>query len=267
MEYNRYNAVSAWELMDKAEPDVLVVGANTGKDCSYFIEFGAKSVTGLDVIEDIGKEYQHAKVRYVRESAEAMSFANESFDLVYCYATMEHVPDVASAFSEMARVVRKGGYIYSLAAPLWRSPLGHHMGEFEGSPWIHLVKSREEIIDYAIVHKLYPSDERARHKVNYMLNPEYFNMRPSSDYTRACESLEGFRFIHNEILMEDASMLSHPNGAAALKAGIPKEDLLGVTHRLIAQKRLRNDAITIIREKSSEWFAALRKKVRSFRSS
>jgi SAM-dependent methyltransferase len=237
MDYNRSNAASAWKHLTIRQPDVLVVGANTGKDCSYFVEFGAKSVLGLDVIEEVGSEFTHPKVKYLCESAEDMrSIADESFDLVYCYATMEHVPYVEAAFSEMARVVRKGGVIYSLASPLWRSPGGHHMGEFLNWPWIHLVKSPDEIAAIAIENNLYSSEERVRETVEYMLHPAFFNMRPSADYTEACRKLAGLSFLRNDILKEDAGLLRHPFGAAALAKGISPEDLLGVTHQLIARK-------------------------------
>lgn len=233
--------------MTIGQPDVLVVGANTGKDCSYFVEFGAKSVLGLDVIEEVGSEFTHPKVKYLCEGAEDMrSIADESFDLVYCYATMEHVPNVEAAFSEMARVVRKGGVIYSLASPLWRSPGGHHMGEFLNWPWIHLVKSADEIADIAISNNLYSSDELARAKVEYMLDPTFFNMRPSTDYTKACAKLAGLRVLRNEILKEDASLLSHPFGAAAIAKGLSREDLLGVTHQLIARKKGAGDMAAIV---------------------
>ncbi|MCH4548260.1 class I SAM-dependent methyltransferase [Rhizobium changzhiense] len=264
MDYNRHNAQAAWEYLTKRSPEVLVVGANTGKDCSYFVEFGAKSVVGLDVIDEVGSEFSHPKVTYLHESAEAMtSIADESFDLVYCYATMEHVPNIEAAFAEMARVVKKGGIIYSLAAPLWRSPIGHHMGEFTASPWIHLVKSEEEIVEYAIQNNLFTTSKRARDVVAYMLNPTFFNMRPSSQYTAACEKLSGLQFVHNEILNEDRRLLDHPNAKAALARGIPEADLLGITHRLVAAKLLDDGRMPIRNTGGIRIVARLKKKVRS----
>lgn len=41
---------------------VLVVGCSTGKDCSYFVDFGADRVVGVDLIQDIGKDFSHPKV-------------------------------------------------------------------------------------------------------------------------------------------------------------------------------------------------------------
>lgn len=262
MDFNRYNAESAWELLKNKKPDVLVVGANTGKDCSFFVEFGARTVVGLDVIDDIGKDYQHPTVKYVQDSVEAMPFPGETFDLVYCYATMEHVPNIEAAFEEMARVLRRDGHVYCLASPLWRSPMGHHMGEFQDFPWIHLIKTSDEILMIALENKLYPSEERTRAKVSYMLNPTFFNMRAASDYTKACKRLKGLRFFHNEILKEDVNLLKHPNAGKALAMGFSKVDLLGVTHRLVARKRARDDIFSRSSEMLADSISAVKRLLR-----
>ncbi|MBB3393305.1 hypothetical protein FHT82_006099 [Rhizobium sp. BK275] len=99
------------------------------------------------------------------------------------------------------------------------------------------MKSPDEIAEIAINNNLYPTEERARAKVAYMLNPSFFNMRPSTDYIEACAKLAGLRVLRNEILKEDASLLRHPFGAAAVARGMSQENLLDVTHQLIARKR------------------------------
>jgi ubiquinone/menaquinone biosynthesis C-methylase UbiE len=98
---------------------VLVIGCNTGGDCGLFRKAGAPSVCGLDVVDEIGNDCRMDGIRYVQATAEDMPFENSVFDLVYSFATMEHVPDIQRAFSEMARVLAFGGFIYSVASPLW----------------------------------------------------------------------------------------------------------------------------------------------------
>jgi len=58
------------KYVDIRGKNVLAVGCNTGLECDLLIRMGAKEVTGLDVIKDIGKEYPHPRIRYVRCSAE-----------------------------------------------------------------------------------------------------------------------------------------------------------------------------------------------------
>ena len=109
---------------------VLVVGCNTGLDCRTFIELGAASVDGLDIDSNIGSDFSHEKVQYFRASAESMPIGDEIYDLVFSFATLEHVPDVTLAFQEMARVTKPGGLIYSVASPLWFSRHGHHFPQY-----------------------------------------------------------------------------------------------------------------------------------------
>ena len=49
-------------------------------------------------------------------------FFDNSFDLVYNSSTIEHIPDLAAAFSEMARICRPGGIIF-IGIPCKYGPL------------------------------------------------------------------------------------------------------------------------------------------------
>lgn len=132
-ELNRYEDVRG--------KSVLVVGCNRGLECDLLIRMGAKEATGLDVSEHIGEEYQHPRIRYVRSSAEMMPFEDNSFDVCFSIATLEHIPNPKVALNEMVRVTSKRGIIYCQAAPLWNSAFGHHMkNKYPDEPWIHLRK-------------------------------------------------------------------------------------------------------------------------------
>jgi ubiquinone/menaquinone biosynthesis C-methylase UbiE len=76
--------------------------------------------------------------------AERLPFADQSFDLVFGHAVLHHIPDLAGAFDEFARVLAPGGTLLfagepsrygdhlarvpkrlaAAAAPLWRRALG-----------------------------------------------------------------------------------------------------------------------------------------------
>lgn len=64
--------------------------------------------------------------RFVLAAAEALPFARESFDLVYCFSALEHVNDEARAVAEMVRVVRPGGAVYLHAPNAWACYEGHY---------------------------------------------------------------------------------------------------------------------------------------------
>src|SRR5262245_9155994 len=148
-DYNRYHANIAANYLPIGRRDVLVVGCNRGDDCRYFVEFGARKVVGLDIMDEIGRAFPHSAVEYRRASIEDAPIDDGEFDFVFCFATMEHVPNIERAFKEMVRGCRKGGAVYCVAAPLWHSRGGPHWGSaFDDFPWIHLRLPREEIFAY-----------------------------------------------------------------------------------------------------------------------
>jgi ubiquinone/menaquinone biosynthesis C-methylase UbiE len=141
-ELNRY--------ADVRDKNVLVVGCNRGLECNLLVRMGAKEVTGLDEMEEIGKNYPHPRTRYVRCSAEKMPFEDNSFDICCSMATLEHIPNPKAALEEMVRVTARRGVIYCQAAPLWNSAFGHHFkNTFPNEPWIHLrKKTADEMKSY-----------------------------------------------------------------------------------------------------------------------
>ena len=68
----------------------------------------AAKVNGADVIEGIGaaSKQNHAVNHHIL--VEGMDLPTSSFDLALCFATMEHVPRIAPAFAEVARVTAPG---------------------------------------------------------------------------------------------------------------------------------------------------------------
>jgi ubiquinone/menaquinone biosynthesis C-methylase UbiE len=84
------------------------------------------------------------KVKTNTADAEQLPFAEESFDLVFGHAVLHHIPDLACAFAEFARVLAPGGTIVfagepsrygdrlanvpkrfaTAVAPLWRGAIG-----------------------------------------------------------------------------------------------------------------------------------------------
>jgi SAM-dependent methyltransferase len=61
--------------------------------------------TGADID---ASRYRHIE-RFRQTDLTAAPFATDSFDLVICSHVLEHVPDDAAAFREIARILRPGG--------------------------------------------------------------------------------------------------------------------------------------------------------------
>jgi SAM-dependent methyltransferase len=215
---------------------VLVVGAGDGEECRYFKERGAAEVHGVDVRDDVGTGYKADRVFYHCESAERMSLPCDMFDLVYCFATMEHVPRVDLAFREMARVVRPGGHVYCVAAPLWNSAFGHHKPElFRQAPWIHLLCDRKQILKYCRERGI-EAEEGIESHVDYMLDPKNMNQLPSRAYVEACHELPGMIAFRNDLEFASEAMLAPITLQILAQKGLTSEELRATHHVYIGRK-------------------------------
>ncbi len=97
---------------------VLDVGCGGGLLSEAMALRGA-DVTGIDMgeaplaVARIHAEQSGAQVRYLQQTAEAMSAAEpESYDIVTCLEMLEHVPDPGAVVAACARLVKPGGQLY-----------------------------------------------------------------------------------------------------------------------------------------------------------
>jgi ubiquinone/menaquinone biosynthesis C-methylase UbiE len=131
--------------------DALEIGAGTGYFSLNLLQAGAiERATATDIspgmLETLESNASRLGLEVTTAAAEAetLPFADESFDLVFGHAVLHHIPDLGRAFSEFARVLRRGGTLafcgepsrYGdflaaipkrtalLAAPLWRRAMG-----------------------------------------------------------------------------------------------------------------------------------------------
>jgi SAM-dependent methyltransferase len=218
---------------------VLVVGCNKGRDCRPFIDFGAAEVVGLDILTEIGADFSHERVRYVKDSVEQMPFADQTFDFVFSYATIEHVPNVAAAFEEIARVTKSGGKIYTIAAPLWCHREGPHWGtvmNFE--PWIHLRFSVDEIVDMVAERQASGVDQIniSESQIRHLMTLGNMNQVRAEVYTDSCARLDNIQIQRNELQGEQFPE-EYRGIIDELKAnGYSEADVLSMAHLFIATK-------------------------------
>ena len=96
------------------DSEVLEVGCGLGTDAINFTRRGAR-YTGIDLteasIELVRRRFEleglTADLRVA--DAEALPFADDSFDLVYSHGVLHHTPDTQRAINEVHRVVKPGG--------------------------------------------------------------------------------------------------------------------------------------------------------------
>jgi ubiquinone/menaquinone biosynthesis C-methylase UbiE/uncharacterized protein YbaR (Trm112 family) len=120
----RANEFSFGQLLDRyIRPGmrVLEVGAAKCWGAQHLIPRGCEYV-GTDILADPkiglgrGEFYERRVGEFGRVQAdgEHLPFADESFDLTYCVATLHHALDLNKMVKEMRRVTRRGGMVAGL---------------------------------------------------------------------------------------------------------------------------------------------------------
>ena len=87
---------------------LLVVGCGSGTEAAVLAAELQTEVIGID-LEAPFDSAAAALVDLRRGDATGLEFADRSFDFVYSYHALEHIPDCTKALSEMRRVLAEGG--------------------------------------------------------------------------------------------------------------------------------------------------------------
>ena len=110
---------------------VLEVGTGTGIHAKRFLENLKKDIdfTGVDISREMLKIarkrlkpfIEKQRARLITAEMSSLPFTDNSFDLVFCAATLYHVDDQEKGVKEMTRVLKKGGKLI-LVEPNWLFP-------------------------------------------------------------------------------------------------------------------------------------------------
>jgi ubiquinone/menaquinone biosynthesis C-methylase UbiE len=93
-----------------AGKSVLEVGCGTGLLLHRTAQF-AREAIGLDLSGGMLAKAQQRGLHVVQGSATELPIATASVDVAYSFKVLAHIPDIAGALREMARVVRPGGWV------------------------------------------------------------------------------------------------------------------------------------------------------------
>jgi SAM-dependent methyltransferase len=119
-------SVSLLELADLREPGakVLELGAGDGMLGAALSAFGHDPV----LVDEVDWRCPQAKtLTFVRtQTNDPLPFPANTFDAACSFNTFEHIPDPQSAFQNLVRLVKPGGWIYLHFGPLYASPWGLH---------------------------------------------------------------------------------------------------------------------------------------------
>jgi ubiquinone/menaquinone biosynthesis C-methylase UbiE len=118
--YERERHLPYHRMLDDLEVEVveryaagkraLEVGCGTGLLLGRVARF-ASSAQGIDLSGGMLARAAERGLSVVQASATELPIASESVDVAYSFKVLAHVPDIAGALREMARVVRPGGWV------------------------------------------------------------------------------------------------------------------------------------------------------------
>jgi ubiquinone/menaquinone biosynthesis C-methylase UbiE len=101
----------------KTVHNVLEIGCGIGKVSAFLAETYGMDVYGTDFDPqeiELAKTWQseHEKLHFVVEDATALSFEDNTFDLVISQNVFHHIPKWQMALTEIVRVLRHEGYLF-----------------------------------------------------------------------------------------------------------------------------------------------------------
>lgn len=110
-----------------ANPNILVVGCGSGLEAAVLAEYLDAKVVGIDIVDHFDpRARKYADLR--TGDATALEFTDASFDIVYSYHVLEHIPDYNKALDEIHRVLRDTG-VYCIGTPNRARLVGYIGGE------------------------------------------------------------------------------------------------------------------------------------------
>lgn len=112
-----YRSEFLYKFMPRLEKEakILEIGSNVGRNLFYLHKQGFKNLQGIEINRyavKVGKEiypnlYKSCKI-YIGEGQKVLpKFADNSFDLIFTMATLQHIPDSKVFFTEIIKKTRK----------------------------------------------------------------------------------------------------------------------------------------------------------------
>jgi ubiquinone/menaquinone biosynthesis C-methylase UbiE len=150
---------------------VLEVGCGRGVGTEILFErFGAREVHAFDLDPDMVRQARARLCRYIPNrlqltvgDATAIDAADESFDAVFDFGIIHHVPDWRAAVSEVRRVLKPGGRFFfeevtrhALERWSYRTFLEHPtQGRFNGTDFVAELEQQGVRVGDNYVHRFF----------------------------------------------------------------------------------------------------------------
>lgn len=134
------------------ERNVADVASGTGYGCKILATKGrARKVTGFDICPEATqyakKYYRSSRLEFRTAPAEKLDVADDSFDLLTSFETIEHVDDDQIMIDELARVLIPGGKLICSTPNNWPLDIApHHKRVYDRDSFCRLLETRFRIL-------------------------------------------------------------------------------------------------------------------------
>lgn len=127
-EYQKKCLNELFEVYDTNGARVLELGGSPPFSVArQFIESGASHVSIINIRDDLKSSAVNSSIDFFNMDAGDLKFEENSFDVVFGCAVLEHFLHPKLIFEQCCKVVRPGGIVYLHGAPIWSSSVGHHL--------------------------------------------------------------------------------------------------------------------------------------------
>ena len=132
---------------------VLEIGCGNGYGTKLINKyFHPKEICGIDIDEkmiDLAKKNGNTKTSFVLGDVAQLPFEDNSFDGIFDFAILHHVPNWKKAIDEMYRVLKKGGQVFIEDASIetFSTPFGRLIKLVSDHPYESMY-SMNELFDY-----------------------------------------------------------------------------------------------------------------------
>jgi SAM-dependent methyltransferase len=143
--------------------EVLEIGAGVGEIAQMFVQHGIalRRYVGIEYSRPAAVRMRLEGFPAAQASAERLPFADNSFDLVFCFDVMHHVADPRAMAAEMVRVTRRHFFLSEAngLSPVRKagelSALARSLGEQSYLPWTYRSFFPVDRLEHVELHPFY----------------------------------------------------------------------------------------------------------------
>lgn len=128
----------------KMPETVLDIGCGRGENLIAQEKIRPCRRIGLDISERLFA----ADCEFIKASVEAMPIERDSVDLVTSFNAFEHFDDPRAALSEILRVLKPGGVLYTEFGPPWNAAYGAHLKRRIALPFVQHLFPTEVVAEF-----------------------------------------------------------------------------------------------------------------------